>query len=117
MKLPKKIDSWEKVLARYIVANGVPLFSWDAPVKRFKGISGWSFTRISPRNHGGWARVPEAFKFVEKRNDMPTIVFLASKDNGESIDDSYVLMRLHTFVPFLVNKIESDPERHIRKER
>jgi len=48
---------------------------------------------------------------------MPVIVFLASKDNGETIDDSYVLMRLSTFVPFLINKVESDPERHIRKEK
>jgi hypothetical protein len=117
MKLPKKIDSWEKILARFIVASGLPYFFWDGASKRFKGIYGWTFARVSPRNHGGWDRVPEAFRFLEKRSDMPMIVFLASKDNGETIDDSYVLMRLSTFAPFLVNKVESDPERHIRKEK
>lgn len=117
MRLPKKIDSWETILARFVVASGLPYFSWDGKTKRFKGISGWKFTRISPRNHGGWVNVPVAFRHVENKDSLPLIAFLASKDNGSSIDDSYVLMRLSTFVPFLINKIDSDPERHIRREK
>jgi len=121
MKIPKKTRSWEHLVARYMVASGIPNFMWDYPSRRFNGIFGWSFVRSTPRLDGGWAQVPFYFKRYENErangHTQPLVMFLTSRDSGPNIEDSYVLMRIETFAPFLVAKIDADPERHIRMEK
>jgi hypothetical protein len=117
----KNGGQWENLVSRFLVASGVPFFRWDGKAKRFNGISGWSFVRVTPRLEGGWANVPYFFKRYETSrsngNPHPTVMFLTSKDNGPNVEDSFVLMRLETFAPLLVNQINADPERHIRMEK
>lgn len=121
MKVPKKGNAWEKLISRLVVASGVPNFRWDHTHRRFTGVSGWSFVRVTPRNEGGWSKVPFFFRRYETErangNPHPVVMFLAQRDNGPNVEDTFVLMRLETFLPLLVNKIEADPDRHLRMEK
>jgi len=122
LKIPKKTDTytWEKLVARFMVACGVPGFSFDGAKRRFIGVKGFSFVRVTPKTEGGWATVPWAFNRYETirtlGNPHPTIMFLTSRTHGDNIEDSYVLMRLETFAPMLKQYVESDPQRYLGKE-
>ena len=121
MKVPSKGNAWEKLISRLAVAHGIPNFRWDHYQRRFSGISGWAFTRVTPRNEGGWSKVPFFFRRYENErangNPHPVVMFLAQRDNGPNVEDTFVLMRLETFLPLLVSKINADPERHLRMEK
>lgn len=116
MKVPRE-PLWERLIARYLIASGMPVFRWDGKDKRFHGVRGFSWTRSNPTGNGGWANVPFYFKRYERErqngNPHPVIMFLASKYNGENVEDTFVLMRLGTFAPLIKALIESDPARHI----
>lgn len=120
MRVPKRGNEWERLISRFIVANGIPNFKWDQLHRRFTGIRGWSFVRATPRLEGGWAKVPFFFSRYEGErangNPHPVVMFLTSRDNGPNVEDTYVLMRLETFVPMLLSKVNADPERHFRLE-
>lgn len=122
IQIPKQTDTfiWEKLVARFMVACGVPGFSFDGLKRRFIGVKGFSFVRITPRTEGGWATVPWAFERYEtirnQGSSAPTIMFLTSKSHGNEISDSYVLMRLETFAPMLKTIVEADPQRYLGKE-
>ena len=121
MKVPSKGNAWEKLISRLAVAHGIPNFRWDHNQRRFSGISGWAFTRVTPRNEGGWSKVPFFFRRYENErangNPHPVVMFLAQRDNGPNVEDTFVLMRLETFLPLLVSTINADPERHLRMEK
>lgn len=121
MKIPKFTSGrWERLLERYVNSVGISTFHYDNYAKRFTGVKGFAFTRVTPRMEGGWVRLPEYFKRYEKErrngNPHPVVMFIASKDNGLSIEDSFVLIRLEHFVPLLATCIESDPQRYLGKD-
>jgi hypothetical protein len=66
---------------------------------------------------GGWARLPQYFKRYETElrngNPNPVVMFIASKDNGLSIEDSFVLMRLEHYIPLLTLCVHADPQRYL----
>lgn len=120
-KTPKSPGGrWENILVRFMRSAGVPNFIYNGDARRFTGVFGFSFVRITPRSEGGWARVPYEFKRYEtersKGNPNPVIMFLTQRDNGEFVADNYVVMRLGTFAPMLAELIAADPNRYMRKE-
>lgn len=109
MKAPMEA-AWERTLSRYFAANSIPL-TWDARRKRFLGVAGHAVARLNPRSEASvWARMPELFGRFEK-DDRNTIVFVTNKVYGDTVDDSFVVMRIGTFIPMMKALVESDRER------
>ena len=109
MKAPSE-SAWESTLSRYFAANSIPL-RWDAYRKRFLGVAGHSVARLNPRSEAYvWARMPELFGRFEK-DDRNVIVFVTNKVYGDTVDDSFVVMRIGTFIPMMKALVESDRER------
>lgn len=111
---------WEDHIAKYLIARGIPGFSWDGGQKRFTGVKGFQFCRLAPRDEGGWARTPEWFKRNERHRNNgtnnPFVMFLTSKFNGPEVENSYVLMRLEAFAGLLADAVAHDPQRYLGKE-
>lgn len=111
---------WERLVCRYMVGEGIPAFRWDEYRHRFTGIKGFSFVRATPRNEGGWCRMPETFKKYEGKYSQdsphPVVMFLTSKDNGPNTAESFVLMRLEPFAGMLKSLVESDPARYLGED-
>lgn len=111
---------WERLVVKYMTELGVPGFRWDAGSRRFHGVKGFSFVRITPRNEGGWAHLPEWFKRYEKDRTQgsphPVVMFATSRHNGLRVEDSYVVMRFSTYGDMLKALIDSDPARYLGKE-
>ena len=59
-----------------------------------------------------WARMPEYMNRLGKTEDN-VVVFVTNKQYGDSVDDSYVVMRLGTFIPMMKALLESDKERYL----
>lgn len=116
MKVPKE-PLWERLIARYLTAYGIPGFRWDGKSKRFTGVRGFAWVRSNPTGNGGWANVPFYFKRYESErqngNPHPPVMFLSSKWNGPEVEDTFVLMRLDTFAHIFKALVESDPQRYI----
>ena len=105
-------QSWDKLLARYLTSNGIPL-TWDWVAKRFTGVAGHRFARKNPKSEAQvWARMPEYMNRLGKTEDN-VVVFVTNKQYGDSVDDSYVVMRLGTFIPMMKALLESDKERYL----
>lgn len=102
--------AWERVLTRYFSAHNVPL-KWDGLHKRFTGIAGHNFARINPYNEeSAWARMPNRFSARETGSDN-TVIFVTNRKYGDSVDDSFVVLRLGTFLPMLKALVDTDKER------
>lgn len=109
MKAPAEAQ-WEKVLSRYFAASGVPL-RWDGLAKRFLGLAGHTVARLNPKVEDfAWARMPERFSKYDK-DGSNTIVLVTNKVYGDTVDDSFVVMRIRTFIPMVKALVESDRER------
>ena len=119
MKVPKE-PTWERLISRFMVAKGIPAFTFDGGSRRFIGIKGFSFVRVTPRLEGGWAELPFYFKRYERERSQgsphPTVMFLTSKNNGPNVDDTFVLMRLEPYSEMLKALVESDPARYLGEE-
>lgn len=111
---------WENILVRFMRSAGVSNLIYNGDTKRFSGVFGFSFVRITPRIEGGWSRVPYEFKRYETErtqgNPNPVVMFLTQRNNGEFVGDNYVVMRLSTFAPILAELIASNPAKYIGKE-
>lgn len=109
MKAPLEAG-WEKTLNRYFAANGVPL-TWAPVAKRFTGIYGHTFARLNPRREeSAWARMPERFSPREEES-KGLVMFVTNKVYGDTVEDSFVVLRLGTFTPMLKAFIDMDKER------
>jgi len=107
---PASEQNWDATLTRYFAAHGLPL-RWDGVHKRFKGIAGHVFARKNPKLEDRvWARMPEYVKRYGGTNDN-VIVFVTNKEYGDSVDDTYVVMRMGTFIPMMKALLDSDRER------
>lgn len=111
--------AWERTLARYFAANGLPL-RWDGVAKRFRGISGHMFGRLNPdKEERVWPRMPKYMHDIESQSSNPdgraAILFITNKKYGDSVDDSMVVMRLGTLIPMLKSLYYSDRERYEEK--
>ena len=116
MKVPKE-PTWERLIARFLTATGIPGFRYDGQHKRFVGINGFAFVRCTPRLEQGWKNMPFYFKRYETErqngNPHPVVMFITSKNNGPNVDDTFVLTRLSTYADMLKALVESDPARHL----
>jgi hypothetical protein len=54
--------------------------------------------------------MPEYVKRYGGTNDN-VIVFVTNKEYGDSVDDTYVVMRMGTFIPMMKALLDSDRER------
>ncbi|MBU6278689.1 MAG: hypothetical protein KGN78_05540 [Actinomycetales bacterium] len=119
MRLTKR-PSWERLICSYMVAAGIPAFTFDGLHRRFRGVKGFSFVRILPHSEGGWAKVPFHFRRYETERNQgsphPVVMFVTSAHYGPNIEDSFVITRLDTFATLLVRLVESDPGRYLGKE-
>lgn len=111
MKSPKEGDErWERTLSRYFAANGIPL-TFYYQVRRFVGVAGHTFARLNPKKDVNvWARMPDYIAKYEK-NKKQVVLFVTNRHYGQSVDSSFVVMRMETFVPMLKALIDSDKER------
>lgn len=111
---------WERLVVKYMTSIGIPGFSWDAGDRRFHGVKGFSFVRITPRNEGGWARLPEWFKRYERQRTQgsphPVVMLATSRHNGPRVEDSYVVMRLSTYGEMLKDLVTAQPARYLGKD-
>jgi hypothetical protein len=109
MKAPTEAH-WERTLSRYFLANGIPL-DWDGHRKRFLGVAGHTVARINPRVEAQvWAKLPERLYRYEKEGGN-AIVLVTNRQYGDSVDDSFAVMRIGTFIPMMKALVESDRER------
>jgi len=105
---PTSERAWDKTLSRYFSAVGIPL-SWDARAKRFTGVAGHVFARRNPRSEADvWKRMPE---YVRRLGSDNAVIFITNKQYGDSIDDSFVVMQIRTFIPMMKALVDSDKER------
>lgn len=116
MKIQKQ-PKWEKLICRFIVASGIPSFTWNASSNRFEGVKGFSFVRVTPRAVGGWKDLPFYFKRYEGERNQgsphPVVMLCTSKDNGPNIEDTFVMMRLETYSRMLQSLVDNDPARYL----
>ena len=119
MKIHKQ-PKWEQLIARFIVASGIPGFRWDAASRRFEGVKGFAFVRVTPRVEGGWKNLPFFFKRYEGERNQgsphPVVLLCTSRDNGPNIEDTFVMMRLETYSKMLVSLVNNDPARYIGRD-
>jgi hypothetical protein len=95
------------VLARYFTVNGIPL-TWAG---RFKGLYGYSIKRMNPRTiEKTWARMPDRMTTYERDERKPVIIVVTNKMYGD-VGDSYVVMRLDTFLPMFATFYKENKER------
>jgi hypothetical protein len=111
-----KEPAWEKTLARYFAANGLPL-QWNGLAKRYRGIAGHMFARLNPdKEEQMWVRLPKYLRDIESPGSNPdgksAVLFITNKKYGDSVDDSIVVMRLGTFIPMIKSMYYSDRERY-----
>ena len=116
MKIHKE-PKWELLISRFFVASGIPGFTWNSPSKRFEGVKGFAFVRVTPRMEEGWKNLPSFFKRYEgtrnQGNPHPVVLLCTSKENGPNIEDTFVMMRLETYSKMLVSLVNNDPARYI----
>lgn len=102
---------WNDVLARYITASGVPM-RFDYGSNRFVGLRGHTILRLNPRALPEvWARMNDRFTGAEKDSPFPVIAFVTNKQHGPDVEDSYVILRLGTFMPMMAAMVAADRER------
>ena len=110
MKSPAE-SNWPKVLARYFTVHGIPL-TWDGREQVFKGLYGYVVKRMNPRTtEKTWARMPDRMTTVEREVQKPLIMVVTNKMYGADVGDSYVVMRLDTFLPMFVTHYKENRER------
>jgi hypothetical protein len=113
-------DAWERMIATYVAGAGVINFRWDQFHKRFFGVHGFRFARMSTGAGRGWAVVPDEYrKYVSERNNGEVghlVLFVVNKRYGPFITDAYVVMKLDGFTQMLTDAANGDPERYYGKE-
>lgn len=114
-------NGWERMISKYVVGAGVPMFSWDGIARRFQGPKGLRFTRYSTFTKKGWNGVSDEFKRYNTTRKNPgehgdLVMFVVNKQFGPSISDTYVVTRLDTFSKILSEAVTANPERYYRKE-
>lgn len=101
---------WEYTLGRYFAAHGIPL-TFVYRIRRFVGVAGHTFARLNPKKDVNvWARMPDYIAKYEK-DKKQVVLFVTNRQYGQSVDSSFVVMRMETFVPMLKALIDSDTER------
>ena len=102
------------MLARYISASGVPL-RFDYVSNRFIGVNGITILRLNPQALPQvWAKMNDRFTEAERTTRFPVIAFVTNKQQGPDVEDSYVVLRLGTFMPMFAAMVAGDRERWLK---
>ena len=119
VKIPKSNRIWETLITRYMSSEGIPL-RWNETHKRFKGVKGFQFARLSAVKEGGFSRIPFHFKRFETErangNPHPVVLFVMDARYGPDIEDCFAVMRMRTFTSLLKEGIEAHPTRYLGVE-
>jgi hypothetical protein len=108
---------WEKVITKYVVGAGVHGFRWDEVHKRFLGLKGMRFARVSVSAKLGWKLIPQEFKKYEEERKNPgeqgdLVLFVVNKRNMPYVRDVWVLQKLDTYAKTLAEAVAANGERY-----
>lgn len=102
-----------------MASEGVPL-SWNETKKRFTGVKGFHFGRVSTVKEGGFARVPSLLRRFETErahgNPHPVVLFAMDARYGPNLEDTLVVMRMQTFTAMLREAVETHPNKYLGVE-
>jgi hypothetical protein len=102
-----------------MASEGVPL-AWNELKKRFTGVKGFHFGRVSTVKEGGFARVPSLLRRFETErahgNPHPVVLFAMDARYGPNIEDTIAVMRMKTFTSLLQEAIEAHPNKYLGVE-
>lgn len=110
---------WETLITRYMASEGIPL-SWNELKKRFTGVKGFHFGRVSTVKEGGFGRVPSLLRRFETErangNPHPVVLFAMDARYGPNMEDTIAVMRMSTFASLLKEVIEAHPNKYLGVE-